>query len=219
MRLSWKRLAVLLTAIVITLPVLAQLIPGGFGGPPNLATLISNSGVVEELKLTEEQQSAFKKITDAVADKFKDDFEKAKADKDFKAIGEIFRKRNEASSEAITKELDKILKPDQLKRLKQIELQALGLAAFTKESVVKDLKLTDGQTAKIKGLSEDLDKDIREMFKEATKDKFIETFKKAAEMRTAILDKVTGVLTDDQKKKWKEMTGDKYELKFGKFGK
>ena len=43
---------------------------------------------------------------------------------------------------------------------------------------------------------------------------FQERMKKMAAMRKETLDRVTSVLTDDQKKTWKEMTGASFEIKF-----
>ena len=41
-----------------------------------------------------------------------------------------------------------------------------------------------------------------------------------AAMRKEAMEKITAVLTDDQKKTWKEQTGEPYEFKFeaGQFG-
>ena len=50
------------------------------------------------------------------------------------------------------KKLEAFLKPEQLKRFKQIELQAQGIAAFSDPEVVKSLKITGEQTEKVKTL-------------------------------------------------------------------
>jgi hypothetical protein len=212
MRLSWKRLGVLLTAALVVLPVLAQ-IPGFGGFQFGLAQLVQNKSVQEELKMTDEQVAKVKEIADKSREKFKDELEKG----DFKAKFEIFKKVNDSITETVTKDLDKLLKPEQIKRLKQIEIQQLGVEAFTKDSVIKDLKLNDDQTTKIKTLTETLQKDTKAAFEDAGKGKFQEAFKKVGELKTATMEKVTGVLTDTQKTKWKDLTGDKFELKFGGF--
>ena len=43
---------------------------------------------------------------------------------------------------------------------------------------------------------------------------FQERMKKMAAMRKETLDKVQAVLTADQKKSWKDMTGDPFEVQF-----
>jgi len=216
MRLSWQRLAVLMTAVLIAIPVLAQFQPGGGRGVLSLAQLVTNKSVETELKMTEEQIAKFKTINDDVNAKYKDELDKA--GKDFKAKAEVRKKINEEATTAVTKDLATILKPEQVKRLKQIELQVQGLTALTSDTVAKDLALTDEQKTKIKGLTDDLATDTAAIFKDAGKD-FKAAFKKVTEMRTATFEKATSTLTDDQKKKWKDMTGDKFDLVVGKGGK
>ena len=41
-----------------------------------------------------------------------------------------------------------------------------------------------------------------------------ENAKKFAEMRKDTMEKITGVLTADQKKTWKEMTGEPFDVQF-----
>jgi len=217
MRLSWNRLALLVVGLVAVTPVLAQFGQGGFGRPTDLAGLLQNKSVQEELKLTEEQTGKVKGVVDGVREKFKEEFAKLKESKDFKAFGEINKKVTEATTEAITKEADKLLKPEQMKRLKQIQVQVLGLRVFTTDEFATALKMTDDQKTKVKGLVEDMTKDIADARKEAGKD-----FKKIGELTTKITtaatEKANELLTDTQKTKLKEMSGEKFELKVGRPG-
>lgn len=219
MRLSWNRLAVLMVGLLVAVPALAQRQPGGgFGRQQlSLSALLQNKSVQEELKLTEDQVSKLKTVSDGIRDKFKEEMDKAKEGKDFKAFGEIFKKINDATTEAVTKEAGTLLKPEQLQRIKQIEVQVQGVSALTKEDVQKELKLSEDQVGKIKGLLEDMNKDIQDAGKEAGKD-----FKKRQEattkIRTATQEKITEILSETQQKSWKDMTGEKFELKFGRPG-
>jgi hypothetical protein len=54
--------------------------------------------------------------------------------------------------------VDAVLKPEQLKRLRQIENQQAGINVFTKEEVQKALKLNDDQKEKIDTLVKDYQK-------------------------------------------------------------
>lgn len=214
MRLSFNRMALLLVGLIAVSPVLAQFGQGGFGArPTDLAALLQNKSVQEELKLDEATVAKVKTITDGVREKFKEELEKL-GKMDFKARFEIQGKIATASGEAITKEADKLLKPEQLKRLKQIQVQQLGLRVFTTDEYATALKLTDDQKTKVKGLVEDMTKDLTDARKEAGKD-----FKKIGELTTKITaaatDKASELLNDTQKTKLKELTGDKFELKLG----
>ncbi len=113
-------------------------------------------------------------------------------------------------SEETYKAMGDLLKADQVKRLKQIELQQRGLAD---PGTQKALKLSDEQKEKIKKIGEDTREKAREVFKDAQGD-----FKAAAEKMATLTkearEKQANLLTDDQKKQWKEMTGEPFEVKF-----
>lgn len=209
MRLSWKRVGALLTGVLLVVPVLAQFQPGGFRAPQSPAQLVTNKLVQAELKLKDEQIAKLKEIDAA----FRDELERA--GKDRLLIEEVRAK----IAAAVTKELPTLLTADQRKRVEQIEIQFLGLDALTKASVVKNLELTDDQARKIEGLAADLLKDIAEVRKEVPEEKVFELLRKVNEMKAHAFEKATGLFTEAQAKAWKELTGAKFELKFGKGGK
>src|SRR5690349_6945819 len=59
------------------------------------------------------------------------------------------------------KGVSKVLKPEQLTRLKQIELQRASFAAFTRPDVQEALKLTTEQKEKVKTITDEANKDIQ----------------------------------------------------------
>ena len=195
--------------VLLASPAFAQPPGGRFGGmmqEPSAAMLLRDDKVQTELMLTDDQKAQFKKI----ADKFRDDIQKARDDKDFKKMFELFQ----TASAEVDKQLPDILKPDQVKRLKQLELQAAGCAAFTKDDVQTALKLTDAQKKEITATQDDIKKDAADLLKDAQgdMDKMREAFKKIQGMRKDALAKVMDSLTDDQKKAWKDLAGDKFEF-------
>jgi hypothetical protein len=118
--------------------------------------------------------------------------------------------------EGPTKEMEKILKPEQQARLKQIARQQGGPSAYLKKDNVKDLGLTDEQKTKLKTLVTEFDKDRTELFRGAgggggfspeTREKIDMLTKEASE-------KAANVLTAEQKTKWKELTGEPYTVRF-----
>jgi hypothetical protein len=163
---------------------------GGFGGGPNIGGLLRNEKVGEELKLTDDQKAAVQKAADKAREKGRDDMEAT-------VVG--------------------ALKGDQAKRFKQVVVQAAGLDAFSREDVKSALKLTDAQQKDIKTTAEDVQKQIQDKFQDAAGDfsKFGAIMREAQELRTSTLDKVVKGLTDDQKKMWKDLTGDKIDLSSG----
>ena len=105
-----------------------------------------------------------------------------------------------------------VLNADQMKRLKQIELQQAGAQAFSTENVQASLKLNDEQKEKIKTITEDMQKELRSVFQPGG------NFEGAREKMTALrkesLERVMAVLTADQKKAYKDLTGEPFEVRF-----
>ncbi|HVL15998.1 MAG TPA: hypothetical protein VM529_25720 [Gemmata sp.] len=149
------------------------------------------------------------------------------------------------------KQLGDVLKKDQIDRIKQIERQQLGLRAFTNAEVVEALKLTDSQKASVTGISGDFTKESREIMTEAgfggggfgggggkgggkggkgggkggfDNEKFQEAQKKVTKVQAEYTAKIVDVLDDSQKKTWKELIGEPFDVSkltptFGGFGK
>jgi Spy/CpxP family protein refolding chaperone len=196
---------------------------GGFGGGPG--NLIQNQSVQKELKLTDEQIQKVKDATQSINEKFRDEragLRNLQGDERREKGQELGKKIAAETNQALAS----ILKPEQQKRLKEITLQRDGPRAFNTEDVQKSLKLTDEQKDKIKTINEDAAKDMREIFPQggrrgaggggggvADANAFKESMTKMAALNKETMDKISSVLTDDQKKAWKDMTGALFEIK------
>jgi len=186
---------------------------GGRGmGTPEGPLLLGNKSVQDELKLTDDQKKEIKTVTDAQREKMTKAFADNKGDMD--AITKAMKEINDDANKTLTKTLDG-LKDDQKKRFKQISVQVKGLKAFSDPDVVTALKLTDKQKDDFKAQADDFDKDRRALMTDAGRDatKRAEATTKANELQAKVTDKIVGSLTDDQKKTFKEMTGDKFDFK------
>jgi Spy/CpxP family protein refolding chaperone len=192
---------------------------GGFGGGGGIGMLAQNASVAKELNLTEEQTTKVKEAVDKVREAHKDELAKVReaepADRREK-MAEIQKVMGPETEKAVAG----VLKTEQLKRLKQIELQTQGLRAFENADTQKALSLTDDQKAKIKDLAEASRKEAQEAFQDAGGDrtKMQEIMKTLADSRKKSLEKATNLLDDSQKKAWKDMTGEPFEVKFERGG-
>jgi len=199
---------------------------GGGGGGPLL--LLFNKNVQEELKMTDDQVA---KATEFAKEEGKKLGEMSK-----EKLAGIDRKSDEGRAKfaEINAELAKmtytdlekaaVLKPEQLKRLRQLERQSLGVRAFTNSEVVATLKITDDQKSTIKGISDEYNKDsqaIRTEFglgfgggKGGKTDpaKSAEGNKKLDKLRESTMAKITESLTADQKTAWKDLVGEPYDV-------
>jgi len=182
--------------------------PGGFGGGMGVGGLLQNESVQKELNITDEQKTKLKDALTKVRDDHKDDAAKIR---DRETAREERQKLMKAINDDVNKAVSGILDAKQTKRLKQINLQVQGAFAFANPEVQAKLKLTDEQKGKIKDISEEAGKKMRELFQGGFNE---ETQKKLAEQRKDTLEKISGVLTAEQKKTWQEMTGKPFEIKF-----
>ncbi len=205
-------------AVLLAIPALAQFPGRGGFGPQDPAMLLLNKGVQDELKLSDSQKEELHKISEKQQAARQKAFESGDREKGKEAMRAAF--------EESRKEADKVreaLKPEQGKRLHQIELQVKGVRAFADPEVQNQLKLSDKQKEEIKEVAESTEKDLSEVrqgFREArgNPEKMKEIGKKVQALSHEGMEKISGLLTADQKNAWKEMTGEKFELKMEGFG-
>jgi hypothetical protein len=184
---------------------------GGFGGV-NIVVLLSNDGVVKELKLTDDQKTKVKEFSDAQRAKMQEAFSGGGAP-DQEKMAEL----RKAATEAGEKFVKDTLNADQQKRAKQIlyqaQLKVMGPAALTGDEVSKALSLTDDQKAKVKTLADDMRKDRQELQADLRGggDAATEARKKMDTITKEYTAKAVDTLTSDQKKAWKDMTGEPFD--------
>jgi hypothetical protein len=159
--------------------------------------------------MEDDQTTKVKDAVQKVQDKYKDDFAKLRD-----LTGDEQRTKREELNKTVTGDVltavGDILKPDQVKRLKQIELQQAGTRAFTRAEVQKALALKDDQKDTIKTITDDAAKAMRDLGQGGQRTP--ETREKMTALRKETMEKVQAVLTDDQKKTWKDMTGEPFEI-------
>jgi hypothetical protein len=126
-------------------------------------------------------------------------------------------------NDAIWKALADVLNEDQLKRLRQIDLQVREAAAFADPKVQTQLKLTDDQKDDIKTILADAEKAMGEAMKGAFGKGAggpggVNPLESLQAMRREQKDKCIAVLTTPQKRQWAEMIGEEFKLDMGGFG-
>jgi hypothetical protein len=188
------------------------------------SALLLNKGVQKEIHLTDEQRDKVAKIVRDAFFKYQPDIQKAKDAGDlkklFQVMRESLRKFTLESRDKVNKAIPDILKEEQIKRLKQIELQVNVIQTLNKPDMQRKLKFTDRQKAEVKEIADGFKEDFIGMMKTDALRKPQERVRKAAEMVQATMKlsdeanrKAMKTFTDEQKKTWKEMTGAKFEYK------
>ncbi|MBX9624439.1 MAG: hypothetical protein K2X82_11575 [Gemmataceae bacterium] len=200
--------------------------PGGRGGPVPVdrdglmgLLVVTNPALQAELKVTAEQQGKFKPLAErqqALGKRAAEILAVIKQTKDNNRLKELLaemREQNERLKADVKKVVGETLTADQKARLKQVERQMAGPRAFQDGEVAAGLKLTDAQKGKIRGIIDDIERDGKELFTGVVgkngvdPGRMAEYEKKAEKLAEAATARIQDVLTDDQKKTWKEMVG------------
>ena len=178
----------------------------GMGANQNLKSLlVSNKPLQEELKVGEEQAAKLKEFADKQSEAMKG-FAQFGGDEEEQIARMEIQLKLMKERVAFMKTT---LNAEQHKRLGQIEKQQMGMGAFSNAKIAKELAITDEQTEKIKTINTDMTKEMREMFSGGFD---AEAQKKVASLRSETQEKIEKSLTEDQRKKWKEMTGEAFDL-------
>jgi hypothetical protein len=125
----------------------------------------------------------------------------------------------EKVNEAVWKALGEVLDADQLKRLKQIDLQQRDYRAFGDPMVQAALKLDAEQKANIQIILDDSDKEVAEQLKELKGGNFQGVREKILSIRKETKERCQGVLKAAQKRAWQEMIGDEFKIEVPKIDK
>jgi hypothetical protein len=195
------------TAAALTAPAQAQ----GFRGRGMMGgyMLLSNKSVQQELKLDDQQVEKANKVVEEVGAKAREKMQDIPQEERREKGAQVFREANEEIKAA----LKDVIKPGQITRLEQISRQVAGIQAFSDPAVESKLKLTSEQKSKIEDISRDTMERGREIFTNAGDDRAA-AMEKLTALRKESFGKALAVLTDDQKKTWKELTGEPFEVKF-----
>jgi hypothetical protein len=176
--------------------------------------VVLREDVQDELELTDAQREA---VGDHLRERIQDfgqffdslqGLDRAEHEKKIQA----FRKKAQNELASVLKGT---LKEDQVKRLRQLELQQAGaLALFHgRPELAKDLKITTDQRKQFMKIVQDMQKRIEPLIKESQSGGDPEEIRpKVFKIRKEHEDKIVAVLTDEQKTQWNEMIGKPFAM-------
>jgi len=185
---------------------------GGFGmmGGGGPVGLLGNPSVQKELKLDDAQKEKAGALATSTREKMmglRDQLTDLQGPERLAKQQELAKPINEEAM----KTAHAFLKPEQVKRLHEISLQQRGANALSDPEIAKKLKITDEQAGKVKTILADSQSEMRELFQSAGDDRQA-AMAKVATLRKETNTKVMALMSDDQKKTWKEMTGEPFEV-------
>jgi Spy/CpxP family protein refolding chaperone len=202
---------------------------GGFGGPfggmfNSPVGLLRMPEVQKELNLSDEQT---KEVDESLAQigpgRGGFNFQELQnlSDEERQKRMEEMRAKAEEATKAAEEKMNKILKPEQLARLKQLNLQRQGAMALSRPDVAKDLGLTQEQQDKLR----DIQASTRQAgggggrnFQDLSDEERQKLFTEMRERQEKAQADMLAVLTPDQKTKFAELKGKDFTFPQGGFG-
>jgi Spy/CpxP family protein refolding chaperone len=212
MRILSKMVVNLVVVVLTVAPAQAQRVAyiPGFGYPATM--LAGNKGVQHELKVDDSQAEKIDALVERLRENNREQFQKLQdVPKDERPAKRL--ELTQAINGRLREGLVDILKPAQIKRFDQIQLQTTGFNAFATSRVQGALKLTAEQKSRLDGVIDEQDQAIRTA-NQSFQDDREGTLRKVAELRKQGIAKAIGLLTDSQTATWKDMTGEPFEVRF-----
>lgn len=166
--------------------------------------LVRDRSVQAELRLTDEQRQAVRKLADEI-------------DGPLWPLRDLTpEKGGTKAAELLAKpdaNLKAILRPGQWRRLDQLSLQAQGPSAILRPAVIAKLALSDAQQQRIRAIGEAVGEAMRKIQDLAREGKPGDSIEKATRrIRAEERDRVLAVLTDSQRAQWSAMPGRPFDF-------
>lgn len=203
--------------------------PGGIigGAMRSPLMLLQMEQVQKEIELLDDQKAKLRELAEKTQGQMREQFAGLRdlPEDQRRAKMEELRKQMETRAQELQKEVEGILLPHQIKRLKEIRIQMMGLRALEDTEVAKALGITDAQKEKLaavreeamqamRGSMEDF-RGLRDLPEDQRREKMNQMREKMQKARQEVEAKVLGVLSDEQKKTFEEIKGKAFEINWG----
>lgn len=201
---------------LLTTPAMAQQGRGGPGGGGGMGfggavNLLGNPSVQNELKLDDAQKAKAEVLATETREKMmglREQLGDVQGAERMTKMRELAKPINEAA----LKVAGEFLKPEQQKRLHQVELQQRGPAqALADAAIAKTLKVTAEQETKVKAIMAEMQSEMTAARAAAGQDRQA-SMQKFMALRKETNTKVAALMSEEQTKMWKEMTGEPFEI-------
>ncbi len=189
---------------------------GGQGGMGFLI-LLRNQDVQSEIQLTADQKDKLQDLAQAARGSFtRGQNYQDMTDDECAAM----RKQMQERQEKMQKDVEELLTPEQLQRLKEIRLQVADsqggtLAALSIPDVTKDLAFTPDQSHKLKNLQQSIADKGRELMQggmNMSQDERAAAFEKIQQAAKDASAKAADILTPEQKATLEKLKGKKFDI-------
>ena len=179
----------------------------GFGrmmGMGMASALLERPDVQRELNLTEQQKTQIRQMQEAMRTAWQE-MRNLPPQERRQKMDEL-RQKNDPT---------KVLNEPQKKRLREIELQAMGPTAFLQPEVADELKLTQEQRSRLQGIVMEQMQQLREQFQGggSGQGQGMQNFQ---QMRDQMEKHMLEVLTPAQRQQWQQIQGKPFQFEGGR---
>jgi hypothetical protein len=193
---------------------------GGGGAFVNLVTLAAQEAVQKDLGVSGDTVGKLTSLRDDYVAAQRKEYESAGINpQDFQNLSAEQRQKMNSIATKLGEEFNpkvkELLSADQFKRLKQIQIQAQGSAAFNSPEVASELKLTDDQKKQLTELQAEYGRKIQGLRGGGGGQ---EVFAKMGELNTERDGKAIGLLNAEQKEKLAALKGSPFDIRQLGFG-
>ena len=197
---------------------------GGGGGGFNVIMLLGSEQVQKELELVDDQKAQLKTMQEEMRAQFTAAFAGVQdlSEEERRKRFEEMRAKGEETMKQLRAKVEEILLPQQMDRLRQINLQVQGTRALNEPEVAEALGITEEQKTQLAAIRDELRKKFEEQRTAGQGNQGTQADREARrariqEMMKESQDRVMAVLTDEQKAKFEELKGEKFELDMSQF--
>jgi hypothetical protein len=184
----------------------AQRVPYQPTGPfSGFDVILLTESVQQELQLTIDQLRQIKELVRSIRIKRKAEFE----NKSYRTEDRVEKARGmlQAVSDDTLREAAQYLKQDQLKRLKQIHIQWIGLQAFFQPDLQAALQLTSEQKQELDKINQQLQESSSRAVQDGKKKGIEPKLQAIGDLRRQAMARAVGLLSPEQKQIWASLTG------------
>lgn len=186
----------------------------------SLLGLLMREQVQKEMKLNQEQTTKVQEIIEKLGAELREQYSALREIEDRQKQRERMNELRDEFDRKVREQLADVVKREQMIRLYQIRLQVRAVVdSLANRYVVGKLKLTEDQKKKLAEINSNVQAKRSELFssmRDASREQRSEAYQKYRKMRSDADEQALGVLTDEQKKTFEEMKGEKIELEMGR---
>lgn len=213
---------------------------GMMGRGMDAARLLMIEQVQKEINLTGEQKDKLEALREEMREQFRGGEDRGRMREEMQNLSEEerrermqkmmqeFREQAEKRAKETMTKLAEVLTPEQMLRIKQIQMQQEGVMVLRRPEVIEELGLDDSQKEQLEKIAEEVGTQMRERMesfrgrggdreegdrdREGMRERMQQMREEMEKVRKDVEQKAMGVLTADQKKKLGEMMGKPFEL-------